>query len=247
MQKEIEEAHAALRGATHFQVLGLTVGASAEEVRQAFAKLARRYHPDAQRDPGLLALRPKLTDIFVAVSDSYGVLKDATARERYERSLGIQVSRPSTGSFPAAPPPSSTVGDPVEARLLGAEEALAAQQPWEAIRLLEEAIPAAEGMVKIRAQVMLGRAYVARARPREAEKILLDVLQADPRIVSAALLLGRLYRDRGMAKRARGMYERVLEADPRNAEARRELGVPPDTAPETPLRGSLLSRLRDRH
>ena len=250
MRSEIEQAHAALRGSTHFQVLGVTVGASPDEVRQAFSRLARRYHPDAQRDPGLHDLRQKLTDIFVAVSDSYGVLKDALARERYERSLGLQASRPSTGTShaaAAAPLASSTVADPVEARLLGAEEALAAQQPWEAIRLLEEAIPAAAGMVKIRAQVMLGRAYAARERPREAEKILLDVLQSEPRAVSAALLLGRLYRDRGMAKRARGMYERVLEVDPRNAEARRELGVPPDSAPETPARGSLLSRLRDRH
>jgi tetratricopeptide (TPR) repeat protein len=248
-REEIERAHAALRGATHFQVLGLTVGATVEEVRQAFARLARRYHPDAQRDPGLHDLRPKLTALFVAVSDSYGILKDPAQRERYERSMGLQAPR-AAAPAPVAPlgtPSASPVGDPVEARLLAAEEALGAQQPWEAIRLLEEAIPASQGGVKVRAQILLGRSYAARERPREAEKILLDALQSDPRSVPACLLLGRLYRDRGMAKRARGMFERVLDADPRNAEARRELGVPSETPLESPPRGSLLSRLRDRH
>jgi hypothetical protein len=243
IRREIEAAHAGLRGSTHFQVLGVGVSASPEEVRQAFTRLARRYHPDAQRDPAFHDLRQKLTELFVAVSDSYGVLKDAAARERYERSLGLQPGRPSSGAHPAMRPP-SPVGDPVESRMLAAEEALGAQQPWEAIRLLEEALPAASGNVRGRAQILLGRAYIARERPREAEKILLEVLQADPRSVAACLLLGRLYRDRGMAKRARGMFERVLEVDPSNAEAGRELGGSPDAAPDAPGRGSLLSRLR---
>jgi hypothetical protein len=243
VRREVEAAHAALRGSTHFQVLGVGFGATPEEVRQAFSRLARRYHPDAQRDPAFHDLRQKLTELFVAVSDSYGVLKDAAARESYERSLGLQAARPASGTHPALRPP-SLVGDPVESRLLAAEEALAIQQPWEAIRLLEEALPAATGTVRVSAHILLGRAYIARERPREAEKILLDVLQTDPRSVSACLLLGRLYRDRGMAKRARGMFERVLEVDPSNTEAGRELGGAPDPAPESPGRGSILSRLR---
>jgi hypothetical protein len=246
-REEVERTYAALRGANHFQVLEVTVGASPEEVRKAFNRLARRYHPDAQRDPGLQDLRPKLTAVFVAVSDAYGVLKDAAARERYERALGLHSAGPFGGSSNAAAdaaPRVSTVGDPVEARLIGAEEALASEQPWEAIRLLEEAIPAATGAVRTRAQLLLGRAYAARDRPREAEKILLEALQSDPLSVPACLLLGRLYRDQGMAKRSRGMFERVLEVDPGNSEARRELGVPADTRPGAPGRGSLLSRLR---
>jgi hypothetical protein len=244
IRRDIEAAHAGLRGSTHFQILGVGVSATPEEVRQAFTRLARRYHPDAQRDPAFHDLRQKLTELFVAVSDSYGVLKDAAARERYERSLGLQAARPASGTSHAAMRPPSAVGDPVEARMLAAEEALAAQQPWEAIRLLEETVPAATGNVRSRAQILLGRAYAARERPREAEKVLLEVLQADPRSVSACLLLGRLYRDRGMTQRARGMFERVLEVDPSNAEAGREIGGPPDSAPEAPGRGSLLSRLR---
>jgi tetratricopeptide (TPR) repeat protein len=252
MRREIEEAHAALRGANHFAVLGLTVSASEDEVRRAFARLARRYHPDAQRDPALQDVRQMLHDIFVAIGNAYAVLKDTGARDRYERAMGLRnaaprITAPAREAAADTSAPAHRADEPIETRLLRAEEALDAQQPWEAIRLLEETVSAAAGTLKVRAQVLLGRAYADRERPREAEKVLLEVLQADPVSVPACLLLGRIYRERGMAKRARGMFERALEIEPGQVDAQRELfalGV--DPAPPHPG-GSLLSRLRDRH
>ncbi|HEU0105472.1 MAG TPA: DnaJ domain-containing protein [Vicinamibacteria bacterium] len=251
MRREIEEAHAALRGANHFAVLGLTVSASQDEVRQAFARLARRYHPDAQRDPALQDVPQKLNDIFVAIGNAYAVLKDAGARDRYERAMGLRLAAPrvTAARETAADPstPARRADEPIEARLLRAEEALDAQQPWEAIRLLEETVSAAVGTLKVRAQVLLGRAYADRERPREAEKVLLEVLQADPVSVPACLLLGRIYRERGMVKRARGMFERALEIDAGRVDAQRELLALGADAEPPPPGGSLLSRLRDRH
>ena len=252
MRRDIEQAHSALRGANHFAVLGLTVSASEDEVRQAFARLARRYHPDAQRDPALQDLRTKLNDVFVAVGNAYAVLKDSAARDRYERSMSLRTAAPrvSAAAREAAAYVSSAASradEPLEARLLRAEEALDAQQPWEAIRILEETVAAAGGALKRQAQVLLGRAYADRERPREAEKVLLDVLQADPLCVPACLLLGRIYRERGMAKRARGMYEKALEIDPEQVEALRELATLGNEPSPPPAGGSLFSRLRDRH
>jgi len=98
--------------------------------------------------------------------------------------------------------------------------------------------------LKVRAYVLLGRAYAERDRPREAEKALQTALQVDPQSVSACLALGRFYRDQGLIKRARGMFERALEIDARQADALRELSALPDDASEGPPKGSLLSRLR---
>jgi tetratricopeptide (TPR) repeat protein len=247
LRREIEDAHAALRGATHFAVLGLTPDASEGDVRQAFARLARRYHPDAQRDTALADVRQKLVDVFVAISDAYAVLKDAGERERYQRTLGRhapRAGRAGAGGGPASGATGETADEPIESRLLRAEEALGASQPWEAIRLLEEAVPAAPAGLKVRAYVLLGRAYAARERPREAEKALQAALQADPRSLSACLALGRFYRDQGLVKRARGMFERALEIDAGQSDAMRELSALPDDAPDSPPKGSLLSRLR---
>jgi tetratricopeptide (TPR) repeat protein len=252
MRREIEEAHAALRGANHFAILGLTVSASENEIRQAFARLARRYHPDAQRDPALHDLRAKLNDVFVAVGNAYAVLKDAAARDRYERSMGLRMAGPRISAVAREAAafltsPASRADEPIEARLIRAEEALDSQQPWEAIRLLEEAVAAAGGALKRQAQVLLGRAYADRERPREAEKVLLEVLQADPLCVPACLLLGRIYRERGMVKRARGMFEKALEIDPAQQDALRELTALSNEPAPPPAGGPRLSRLRDRH
>ena len=38
--------------ADYYQVLGVSRDASAEELQQAYRKLARRNHPDVNKDPG---------------------------------------------------------------------------------------------------------------------------------------------------------------------------------------------------
>ena len=36
----------------YYEVLGLSKGASDEEIKRAFRKLAKQYHPDVNKEPG---------------------------------------------------------------------------------------------------------------------------------------------------------------------------------------------------
>ncbi|SDU78004.1 molecular chaperone DnaJ [Arcanobacterium phocae] len=58
--------------------LGISKNASAEEIKSAYRKLARKYHPD--RNPGDTAAEAKFKDI----SEAYGVLKDEQERKQYD-------------------------------------------------------------------------------------------------------------------------------------------------------------------
>jgi DnaJ-class molecular chaperone len=62
-----------------YQVLGLTKSASAEEIKQAYRRLAKQFHPDL--NPG----RPDIEQRFKDVSGAYNLLSDAEKRGRFDR------------------------------------------------------------------------------------------------------------------------------------------------------------------
>ncbi len=62
----------------YYEVLGVERNASAEEIKQAFRQLARRYHPDVSTDPDA-------EEKFKEINEAYGILSDPQKRARYDR------------------------------------------------------------------------------------------------------------------------------------------------------------------
>ena len=246
LRAEVQQSHAGLAGASHFQVLGLMREATLDDVRQAYRTLVRRYHPDGYADPAVADLREKAVALFVAVGEAYAVLSDPGRRGEYERDLQRKEYQEAMRSRARAVE-SGVVADShasAAVHLARAEEALGTGQTAEAIRILEAVLPTLQPPDRGRGQVLLGRAYMTDPNPhraRDAERILQDVLRDDPRSVDAQVCLGTLYGQRGLRNRARRMYRAALEIDPMNAEASREItrmdqeDAPPAPEPQKPL------------
>src|SRR5258706_15040051 len=64
----------------YYAVMGVERKASAEEIKQAYRKLARKYHPDVSKEPGA-------EEKFKEVGEAYETLKDPEKRAAYD-SLG---------------------------------------------------------------------------------------------------------------------------------------------------------------
>lgn len=62
----------------YYDILGVKRDASAEEIKKAYRKLARKYHPDV--NPG----DPSAEERFKEVSEAYHVLIDPEARKKYD-------------------------------------------------------------------------------------------------------------------------------------------------------------------
>lgn len=70
----------------YYRVLELPEGAPVSEVRAAYHRASRRFHPDGHRDmPG--ELRDALTRIAKRVTEAYSVLRDPRRRQVYDQQL----------------------------------------------------------------------------------------------------------------------------------------------------------------
>jgi DnaJ-class molecular chaperone len=69
----------------YYQTLGVSRTASEKEIKSAYRRLARQYHPDVNKDP-------KATDRFKVINEAYEVLSDPKKRSKYDQ-LGADWER----------------------------------------------------------------------------------------------------------------------------------------------------------
>jgi len=239
------EAYEGLKTRNHFEVLGLPRASSAADVKEAYFRLARRFHPDVHHGASLGDLRDKLEKVFIRLGEAYDVLRDTDKRRDYEERLGRMASRVGTGaasSSPAGDEPGAPPPDPEQearrrmAALRQAELLYEKEKYFDAIQLARPLVRTVPDNLKLRARMVLARALLKNPNwTREAEQILQDAVREDPKAAPAFQVLGTLYRDRGLPTRAASMFRRVVELRPDDDEARQQLeALVPDEPPSPP-------------
>jgi tetratricopeptide (TPR) repeat protein len=230
----VEQVLEGLETKDHFEILGLTRSANDGEVKQAYAQLAKRFHPDAH--PGASAeLAARIQRAFVRVTEAYRFLTSPEGRA--QRADAPKVNPP-PGS--EAPPRPTTAPDAVAA----AENEVAEGRPWAAPGILEPFLPEMEGALERRARSLLARVYLMHPdSARKAEAEYLRVMQIDANDVEAPLALGKFYEQRGLVARARAMFEKVLRLQPAHRAARAALASLGSTS-ENSGPASFLGKLR---
>jgi molecular chaperone DnaJ len=89
----------------YYELLGVPRKASVKDIRAAFRKLARKYHPDL--NPGDQAAEEK----FKQIQEAYDVLSDSKKRQMYDQ-YGFYSENLPPGGYPGAPGGHEGASDP---------------------------------------------------------------------------------------------------------------------------------------
>lgn len=84
----------------YYEILGVSRNASSDEIKRAFRRLARRYHPDV--NPGDKVAEEKFKDL----NEAYEILSDDSRRAQYDqfsRTVGNKYTRPGFSRTPNRP------------------------------------------------------------------------------------------------------------------------------------------------
>ncbi len=92
-----------------YEVLGVPRGAAAGQIKSAFRKLAKKHHPDANKDD------PKASERFAEANSAYEILGDEKKRKQFDageidaegkpRFTGFEGAHPGGFGAGAAPDP----------------------------------------------------------------------------------------------------------------------------------------------
>src|SRR2546426_12698136 len=94
----------------YYEILGVPRTASDEEIKKAFRKLARKYHPDVAKGKGT-------EEKFKEVSEAYEVLGDTAKGKKYDE----QGANRQSGAEFRPPPGCESIAARPAARGVGAE------------------------------------------------------------------------------------------------------------------------------
>ncbi|SEN01561.1 Tetratricopeptide repeat-containing protein [Stigmatella aurantiaca] len=205
LQKEIIEFERKQEGQDYFTQLGLRPGAPADEVKQAFLELSKRYHPDRFGGKNLGTFRARIERIFRRVSEAHTVLTHPERRAAYLREHP-QLSGAAPVS-PARPPSPAPTPAPPAAAPSPLDEARRAERQSRLSRH-----PYLAHTHRVTDLLTRGKAALERGDFEQATKDLNQALAVDAKNREASTLLGEVRR-RNDAQRGQREFEQGLELE----------------------------------
>jgi curved DNA-binding protein CbpA len=207
--------------ANYYDLLGVGHQASADEVKNAYHSLARRYHPDRFHQADA-QLRNQIESAFARVAQAYEVLGDQSSRATYDAQFAAPAAPSASKGATRERSPASPKEPTASRGELSFQKGVAAinqRQPQQALRYFAEAASIEPRCARYRAEY--GRALISEPKTRRlAEFELKAAIALEPDNTSYRVALAELYKALGLRRRAEGELQRALTLDPKNAAAR---------------------------
>jgi len=212
-KKKIREAFDALPHQDFYAMLGLTREATRDQIKRAYFRLAKEYHPDRHFQSGLEDLTSQLESLFRCITDAYDTLLIDQKRGDYDAGLSMKNFK-NRREDPA--------GTSIAGQLQMGQQALQRGEFKAAAYYFEAVVKAAPDQAGHEALLAKTLSRIP-GRQRDAETHFKKAIELDPSGVDNYIGLGLLYKEGGMIQRAQRQFEEVLIWDSENETAKKEL------------------------
>jgi curved DNA-binding protein CbpA/GGDEF domain-containing protein len=224
---ELEAFLARLKQATnHYEVIDLPPAAEADEIKDAYYAVARRYHPDRFHLKSGTALHAKLSSAFARVTQAYETLTNSATRAAYDATLErarqfaenapdkVVSAGDTTDDFDVDTGSDTELGQ-AEYNFREGSGALQQGRHNAAVTHLAAAARLAPGQARYRAYY--GKALAASERTRRlAESEMQAAVKLEPSNATFRVMLAELYFELKFHRRAQTELDRALALDPNN-------------------------------
>lgn len=215
-RQKILAAFEAAKTQDRYEVLGVNRDAAYDEIKRAYFKLAKDYHPDRHFNSAMKDLKEELEILFHRITQAYDTLLTEDKRREYDFKIAAQ----KVGAREVAEAAGITTSPEGRARL--GQAALKKGDLKTAAFYFELAIRAAPSKGSYHALLAQALSQI-RGRVRDAELHYKRAIELDPSQADHYIGLGLLYKKGGMFDRALKQFEEALVWDPNNRRAKEEI------------------------
>lgn len=195
----------------YYQLLGVGRSAGEEEIKKAYFKLARKFHPDhfGRHIPSSLA--GQIDAVFDAVTKAYRTLSSRDQKMAYASKLSRVV-----------PGEDGDASKNAETRFRQGKTLFNQGRYEEAVGLIEEAVRFKDDKGDYFLLLAMAETKVP-SLSKKAERNFFRAIELEPWNPEGFIGLGYLYKQEGLLLRARKQFEKALEIDADHAAARQAI------------------------
>lgn len=215
-------------GAHAFDLFAIELDAGRKQVRAAWAELSKAFHPDALEGAGRSALRPRVEQVFAALSEAYGVLSNKEERAKLKAAIESGARGSGGGSGSGGSDTAAVVRNAFEAEIMArdADKLLKASRYARAKEIYARAHELSPKDIDIEAalayceyQTGSRDAMASRATIERFEKL----LEEAPGCARAHYFKAMIHLRIGEHGPAKAGFAEANKLDPRNIDAQRQL------------------------
>ncbi len=215
----IEQKHKAIQEQNYYQLLGIDPKSDTKQIKKAYFKLAKLYHPDKFLGQEFTPYKENIDEIFNKISHAYRVLTSVSKRREYEKTMSTpRQDRETVQKY--------TKVRNAEMRFIEGKAAFQRAKYDEAIEAIRWAIDLNPDESEYHRY--MGMAYMRKYTPeneefKDSEHYLTKAVELRQKDPEAYFWLGQYYKQLDEDAKALENFKKAIELKPNYHEAMREI------------------------